>query len=60
MSREDIVRMAHEAGAAEFYPRTQSVREQNYIVGQGFLERFAALVAAAEHEACSDNPRPRP
>ena len=49
MNRDDIVRMAQEAGF-----------EQRPVVGWGFeygrlgqsLERFANLVAAAEREAC--------
>ena len=41
MNREDIIRMAREAGlpSSELY--------------HGNLERFAALVAAAEREACA-------
>jgi hypothetical protein len=50
MTREDIIRMAREAGAGEpesLYGRT------DYVVMTWFeLERFAALVAAAEREAC--------
>ena len=42
MTREDIIRMAREAGLTEF----GGVTEQN-------IERFAALVAAAEREACA-------
>jgi hypothetical protein len=42
MNREDIIRMAREAGLTEFGGYT----EQN-------IERFAALVAAAEREACA-------
>ena len=41
MNREDIIRMAREAGC--------TVNEAN--AWSGFLERFAALVAAAEREA---------
>ena len=51
MTREDIIRMAREAGAGEpesLYGRT------DYVVMTWFeLERFAALVAAAEREAQS-------
>ena len=53
MTRDDVIRMAHEAGAAQFYPAAQSTKDQNYLVGAGFLERFAALIAAAEREACA-------
>jgi hypothetical protein len=45
MTREDIIRMAREAGFSE----------HDGIVTGGMtdLERFAALVAAAEREACA-------
>ena len=48
MNREDIIRMAHEADLCN------EVGEDDYtysVVSQ--LERFAALVAAAEREACA-------
>lgn len=45
MTREDIIRMAREAGIFE----TLSGKEPWH----GFAERFAALVAAAEREACA-------
>ena len=51
MNREDIIRMAREAGGLDFtshgwttWVGTQSTE---------FLERFAALVASAESEACA-------
>jgi hypothetical protein len=44
LSRDDIIRMAREAGF--FIPR-------NGIPENGALMRFAALVAAAEREACA-------
>lgn len=44
--------MARDAGAAKFYPIAQETKEDSYLVGVGFLERFAALVAAAEREDC--------
>jgi hypothetical protein len=51
MNRDDIIRMAREAGAGEpesLYGRT------DYFAMTGYeLERFAALVAAAEREACA-------
>ena len=51
MTRDDIIRMAREAGAGEpesLYGRT------DYFAMTGYeLERFAALVAAAEREACA-------
>lgn len=40
MNREQIIRMAREAGIGPVY-------------GYESIERFAALVAAAEREACS-------
>ena len=50
MNREDIIRMAREAGGADI-----SMNGWTSWVGTGtteFLERFAALVASAEREAC--------
>ena len=44
MTREDIIRMAQEAG---FLPQANPVIPQ-------LLERFAALVASAEREACAE------
>ena len=41
MTRDDIIRMAREAGFDDFFTRDLA------------LERFAALVAAAEREACA-------
>ena len=44
MTRDDIIRMAREASGHDFMgPRTIE-----------FAERFAALVAAAEREACAE------
>jgi hypothetical protein len=45
MNREDIVRMAREAGAV--FPADGSYHT---FVFEGSLERFAALVASAERE----------
>ena len=42
MNREEIIRMAREAGFSEWAVRTPQD-----------LERFAALVAAAEREECA-------
>ena len=48
MNREDIIRMAREAGCNE------AAHPMNpWSVTQEALERFAALVAAAEREACA-------
>jgi hypothetical protein len=45
MSREDIIRMAREAGLGFLF--------EDHLLVYGELERFAALVAAAEREACA-------
>ena len=44
MTREDIVRMAREAGISQDHAQGMTL----------FLERFAALVASAEREACAE------
>ena len=46
MDREDIIRMAQECQFAHYY-------ESGDLVAMPQLERFAALVAAAEREACA-------
>jgi hypothetical protein len=46
MNREDIIRMAREARMPYFYGTWE-------IVNVDGLERFAALVAAYEREACA-------
>jgi len=51
MNREDIFRMAREVGGADI-----SINGWTSWVGTQsteFLERFAALVASAEREACA-------
>ena len=48
MTRDDIIRMAKEAGWA----RPNHVNNP-WSVSTDALERFAALVAAAEREACA-------
>ena len=57
MNKEDIIRMAHEAGftgpvPADGYMGLAYDRREGGETG-GSLERFAALVAAAEREACA-------
>jgi len=47
MNREDIIRMAHEAGFEGF-------GNGDWVCTTEEIERFAALVAAAEREACAD------
>ena len=54
MNREDLIRMAREAGLLVI--GTADGSEAVYTWPQGItdeLERFAALVAAAEREACA-------
>ena len=46
MDREDIIRMARECQFAHYY-------ESGDLVAMPQLERFAALVAAHEREACA-------
>lgn len=50
MNREDIIRMAREAGFKD-----HGVAEMwgNLTAPEESIERFAALVAAAEREACA-------
>ena len=45
MNREDIIRMAREAGFAD------GIAE---FIGLSAFDRFAALVASAEREACAN------
>ena len=51
MTQEDILRMAREAG----FPITNHLSGRRDIAGQSVarFRRFAALVAAAEREACA-------
>jgi hypothetical protein len=49
MSRDDIIRMAREAGDVEIDRRGR----ETFSYDSYGLERFAALVAAAEREACA-------
>jgi len=51
MTRDDIIRMAREVGAGE--PNDLYGRSDYVVMTQYELERFAALVAAAEREACA-------
>ena len=46
MTRDDIIRLAREAGFVGWLAETPFVTES--------FERFAALVAAAEREACAE------
>ena len=56
MTRDDILRMAREAGfRIEFDPEAYGHEPTWFVLGDRgeTLERFAALVAAAEREACA-------
>ena len=44
ISPEQIHALAMQAGAARFYPEQQAVKQELYLVSQGFLEKFAELV----------------
>lgn len=50
MNREDIIRMAQ--GTCSQAPR-EDLETTAWVFGIEGLERFAALVAAAEREACA-------
>ena len=50
MTRDDIIRMAQEAGATRDHPE---MFPNFWTLTNPDLERFAALVAAAEREACA-------
>lgn len=51
MTRDDIIRMAREVGAGE--PESLYGRTDYFAMTEYELERFAALIAAAEREACA-------
>ncbi len=51
MTRDDIIRMAREVGAGE--PNDLYGRSDYVVMTQYELERFSALIAAAEREACA-------
>jgi hypothetical protein len=53
MTRDDIIRLAQEAGFSSSVTKEQEIWVTNGYVIQN-LERFADLVAAAEQEACAD------
>jgi len=53
MNREDIIRMAREAGMEQDGDNFFSPSHEEIDVHITDLERFAALVAAAEREACA-------
>ena len=56
MNRDDIIRMAREAGLGTALCHNSVEGERVWIEGADWhdeLERFAALVAAAEREECA-------
>ena len=52
MNREDIIRMARESGF-EVDEEGEILESDKWHTQTIFVERFAALVAAAEREACA-------
>ena len=52
MTRDEIIRMAKEAGWQRVGRNPETGPEFPVLIGN--LERFAALVAAAEREACAE------
>jgi hypothetical protein len=54
MTKDEIIRMAREAGIARWH------KDLKKWVFEPGLERFAALVAAAEREACAKVAEARP
>jgi hypothetical protein len=50
MTRDDIIRMAREAG---LLPHPENIVYQDPMF-EGRIKTFAALVAAAEREACAE------
>ena len=53
MTREDIIRMAREAGELKCNCCLPYYEEVDIKGFEGFLKRFAALVAAHEREECA-------
>ena len=49
MNRDDIIRMAREAGCVQ----DKHYKGEVIFISNDALERFAALIAAAEREACA-------
>ena len=52
MTKEDIIRMAIEAGFDEFWGEN-SVGWFEHAIPNRVIEKFAALIAAAERDACA-------
>jgi len=53
MTKDEIIRMAREAGMAVTAPSWGYTDTYHFAGYEDKLERFAALVAAAEREACA-------
>jgi hypothetical protein len=53
VTRDDIIRMAREAGWKDLREFDSEMRDDIFMGKTQDLERFAALVAAAEREACA-------
>jgi hypothetical protein len=53
MTKDDIIRMAQEAGWKDLREFDSEMHEDFFIGKTQDLERFAALVAAAEREVCA-------
>ena len=55
MNREDIIRMAQDAGMQAVFAVIEEHKDgwKTVVDHRPFLERFAALVASAEREACA-------
>jgi hypothetical protein len=55
MTREDVIRMAREAGLASTSSKPWSEADAaRYFESSAALHRFAAFVAAGEREACAE------
>lgn len=51
---DHIIKAAKEAGATRAYPEAQSTRDDAYLVGQQFLERFYAIAYRAGMERAAE------
>jgi hypothetical protein len=54
MTQDDIIRMAREAGWKDLREYDSEMRDDIFMGKTQALQRFAALVAAAEREACAE------
>jgi len=56
MTRDDIIKLAHEAATEDGSTSREDGKDVVLYAAKTnrFLERFAALVAAAERETCAD------